>query len=112
VTATERLQRAEELVARLHAEGRDLNPERKEKLERLRLLAAVERIFPGCRIMRRSVGGGAFMEKPMTKCVETPCTACGRRSWWRSIYGAVVCGVCHPPSSAELASAWLGEHDG
>ena len=111
MTATERLQRAEELVARLHAEGRDLNPERKGKLERLRLLAAVEGIFPGCRIMRRSVGGGAFMEKPMTKCVETPCTACGRRSWWRSIDGAVVCGRCHPPASAQLVAAFVGDAD-
>jgi hypothetical protein len=102
VTATERLQRAEALVVRLHAEGRDLNRDRKAKLERLRFLAMVERIFPGFRI---SSDQGAIVE-PWGRC-----TACGRRSWWRAIYGAVVCGVCHPPAGAEFVAAWLGDHD-
>jgi hypothetical protein len=80
-----------------------------------RKVSAVERIFPGSRIIRSD--GAAFMEKPMTnmepmtKCLETPCTACGRRSWWRSSHGQVVCGGCHPPASAEVVAKWLGHHD-
>jgi hypothetical protein len=36
-----------------------------------------------------------------------PCPWCGRRSWWRSIYGVVVCGWCHPPAAPELVAEWL-----
>jgi len=28
----------------------------------------------------------------------SPCYGCGRRHWWRSIHGVVVCGHCHPPA--------------
>jgi len=37
-----------------------------------------------------------------------PCFACGRRSWWFSIHGTVVCGHCHPPGSVDLVSRWIG----
>ena len=36
-----------------------------------------------------------------------PCPWCGRRKWWRSIYGVVVCGQCHPPVLPELIAEWL-----
>jgi hypothetical protein len=35
------------------------------------------------------------------------CWWCGRREWWRSIHGAVVCGYCHPPSVPGLVAEWL-----
>jgi len=36
-----------------------------------------------------------------------PCPWCGRREWWRSIHGAVVCGCCHPPAVPGLVAEWL-----
>jgi len=36
-----------------------------------------------------------------------PCYWCGRREWWRSIHGAVVCGGCHPPAAPRLVAEWL-----
>jgi hypothetical protein len=33
-----------------------------------------------------------------------PCYWCGRREWWRSIHGAVVCGHCHPPAAPGLVA--------
>ncbi len=36
-----------------------------------------------------------------------PCWWCGRRQWWRSIHGAVVCGYCHPPAAPGLIADWL-----
>jgi hypothetical protein len=36
-----------------------------------------------------------------------PCWWCGRREWWRSIHGAVVCGNCHPPAVPGLVAEWL-----
>jgi hypothetical protein len=36
-----------------------------------------------------------------------PCWWCGRREWWRSIHGAVVCGHCHPPAVPGLVAEWL-----
>ncbi len=35
------------------------------------------------------------------------CWWCGRREWWRSIHGAVVCGHCHPPAVPGLVAEWL-----
>ena len=98
MTAAERLQRAEELVSRLWAEGRDLDPERKAKLESLRRFAVIERVIPDCRIVHPTDIGAADTKAP--KRSEIPCLCCGRRSWWRSIHDAVVCGRCHPPVSA------------
>ena len=37
-----------------------------------------------------------------------PCYWCGRREWWRSIHGAVVCGHCYPPAVPTLVAEWLG----
>jgi len=28
---------------------------------------------------------------------------------WCSVYGAVVCGTCHPPADAALVVVWEGE---
>jgi len=36
-----------------------------------------------------------------------PCYWCGRREWWRSIHGVVVCGHCHPPAVPGLVVEWL-----
>ena len=38
-----------------------------------------------------------------------PCYWCGRRAWWRSIHGAVVCGYCHPPAVPGLVAERLNE---
>jgi DNA-binding Lrp family transcriptional regulator len=38
---------------------------------------------------------------------ELPCNACGSTRFWRSIYGAVSCGTCHPPGSQMLIAEWL-----
>ncbi len=37
-----------------------------------------------------------------------PCPWCGRRAWWRSIHGAVVCGYCHPPAVPGLVAEPTG----
>jgi hypothetical protein len=36
-----------------------------------------------------------------------PCPWCGRRTWWRSIHGALVCGWCHLPAMPELVAEWV-----
>ena len=38
---------------------------------------------------------------------DGPCPWCGRREWWRSIHGVVVCGHCHPPAVPGLVVEWL-----
>ncbi len=35
------------------------------------------------------------------------CPACRERRFWRSVYGVVVCGVCHPPAAPHLVAEWL-----
>jgi hypothetical protein len=40
-----------------------------------------------------------------------PCYWCGRREWWRSIHGPVVCGHCHPPAVPGLVAEWLGKDE-
>ena len=42
---------------------------------------------------------------------DVPCHACGRRAWWLSIHGAVVCGRCHPPPAPDVLAKWLGDLD-
>ena len=37
------------------------------------------------------------------------CRACRERRWWLSIYGVVVCGVCHPPAAPRLVERWLAD---
>jgi hypothetical protein len=39
------------------------------------------------------------------------CHICGDFAWWLSIYGALRCGTCHPPASAELVKRWIGDGD-
>ena len=36
-----------------------------------------------------------------------PCRACGEARRWLSIYGATVCGSCHPPASPSLVARWI-----
>lgn len=130
MTLAERLQRAERFALRLRAEGLSLDLERSAKIERLRLLARLEAVFLGCRVVndadplapleageRHAVyfvsddGSTAKVSRSAARVAEAPCGACGRRVWWESIRGAVVCGRCHPPARAELVSRWLGDHD-
>ena len=35
------------------------------------------------------------------------CHACKERRFWLSIYGVVVCGVCHPPATPQRVERWL-----
>jgi hypothetical protein len=37
------------------------------------------------------------------------CPTCRERRFWRSTYGRVTCGVCHPPAAPELVERWLSE---
>lgn len=37
-----------------------------------------------------------------------PCPICGTFSWWLSIHGVLVCGVCHPPMPATVKK-WIGD---
>ncbi len=36
-----------------------------------------------------------------------PCYICGEFAWWLSVYGVLVCGVCHPPVPATV-KRWIG----
>ena len=36
-----------------------------------------------------------------------PCYACRSTRRWLSVYGAVICGECHPPASLELVERWI-----
>ncbi len=105
--ASVRLRRAEEIVAQLHSRGLALDSEREARLEQLRLFARVEQVIPGARL-RHDVPPIADADNTLR---DDRCAVCHRRAWWRSIHGALVCGVCHPPASAELVAAWLGDHD-
>jgi hypothetical protein len=127
VTVAERLQRAEQLVLRLEAEGVSLDPDRRAKVERLRLLARLEGAFPGCRVLNAAdplpsletgeshavyfVSGKGQTTKVSpgaASVADATCTACDRRAWWLSIHGAVVCGRCHPPASNPRVERWIG----
>jgi len=35
------------------------------------------------------------------------CYSCKTSNFWRSIYGPIVCGVCHPPASPHLVEKWI-----
>jgi hypothetical protein len=37
-----------------------------------------------------------------------PCFSCQTQRFWISVYGAVICGECHPPVSASLVDRWIG----
>jgi hypothetical protein len=36
------------------------------------------------------------------------CYACGTTRRWRSQYGVLICGTCHPPADAALVAGWAG----
>ena len=36
------------------------------------------------------------------------CYACRGSRFWRSTYGEIVCGRCHPPADASLVLEWIG----
>lgn len=36
-----------------------------------------------------------------------PCHCCGGTRFWRSVYGLVICGTCHPPATPELVQEWV-----
>jgi hypothetical protein len=42
------------------------------------------------------------------KATRVICHACRTSSFWLSIHGAVVCGICHPPASPNLVVRWIG----
>ena len=46
-------------------------------------------------------------EEHATTPAKIVCYACRTSSFWRSIHGPLVCGVCHPPASPELVDKWI-----
>jgi hypothetical protein len=44
---------------------------------------------------------------PLAGPVAVRCFACRGFRFWRSIHGAVVCGICHPPAAPELVREWI-----
>ena len=36
------------------------------------------------------------------------CPICGAFSWWLSLHGVLICGVCHPPMSGTVKK-WIGD---
>ena len=36
------------------------------------------------------------------------CHTCREQRFWLSVYGVVVCGVCHPPATERHVAEWLG----
>ena len=39
------------------------------------------------------------------------CHICHEYAWWLSVYGVLVCGVCHPPFAPDLVKRWIGNQD-
>jgi hypothetical protein len=37
------------------------------------------------------------------------CPICHEYAWWLSMYGVLVCGVCHPPPGSKLVKRWIGD---
>lgn len=37
------------------------------------------------------------------------CHTCHTFSWWISIHGVLVCGVCHPSARPDLVKRWIGD---
>ena len=35
------------------------------------------------------------------------CYACKTSRFWRSIYGNLICGTCHPPAAPQLVEEWV-----
>jgi hypothetical protein len=36
-----------------------------------------------------------------------PCRMCKTFSWWLSIHGVYVCGLCHPPMREKDVKEWI-----
>jgi hypothetical protein len=36
------------------------------------------------------------------------CHICHTSSWWLSVHGPLVCGVCHPPAIPDIVKRWIG----
>ena len=54
----------------------------------------------------------AVLARLRTEDATTPanvvCYSCKTSSFWRSIRGPLVCGLCHPPASPKLVEEWIG----
>jgi hypothetical protein len=52
-----------------------------------------------------------LVTQPMPYWPNSPgaCYACGTTRRWRSLYGVLICGMCHPPTNAALVAAWESE---
>jgi hypothetical protein len=37
-----------------------------------------------------------------------PCPICRHYAWWLSVYGVLVCGVCHPPAPGSVKK-WIAD---
>jgi hypothetical protein len=51
-----------------------------------------------------------LVTQPISRCANSPgaCYACGTTRRWRSQYGVLICGTCHPPADAALVAGWAG----
>ena len=49
------------------------------------------------------------IEEQIEKEIEElrPCRVCHENAWWLSVYGALRCGVCHPPVPGAVKK-WIG----
>ena len=47
-------------------------------------------------------------EERVASPVKVICHACNSTTFWRSIHGPIVCGVCHPPATPRLIEKWIG----
>ena len=54
---------------------------------------------------------GQTSEIPQTApCMESwRCYCCANSRRWRSRYGVLICGTCHPPADVALVVGWVGE---
>lgn len=76
---------------------------RQHKPELLRLLAPVKasRIEESATLPLSGVTFALSLRRDGT------CYVCGGSRWWLSVYGVLVCCLCHPPPAPELVSRYL-----
>ena len=43
------------------------------------------------------------VRKPEEIVQSNVCSTCHKYAWWESVYGRIVCGVCHPPRRERLS---------
>lgn len=72
---------------------------RQHKPELLRLLAPVQD--------RRARLAPASITLALSLRRDGTCYVCGGSQWWLSVYGALVCCLCHPPPAAELVARYV-----